>query len=371
MNKNRTKNIKFKLNPSSFLVKGANKALICDLERNKFYPIPLSLYKILKNEKNKTPEDVVKRYSGDNLEIKSIVEEYFDFLIKEDLIFFSNNSHLYSKIKLDWDYPAIISNAIIDFGLENLQFITEIVKQLENLNCNAVQLRFFEKVVSLVQIEKIITCFEDSLIENLDIFFEYQPFLQENLEKLVIKFPRINSITMYNNPNHIGFEPLNTKGRGKLFSFPSMISMKNCGIVKNFYFITNIKHFSESQNHNTCLNRKISIDKEGYIKNCPSMSHHFGHISNTKLEDVIKNEDFIKYWQIKKDDITKCKDCEFRHICTDCRAYRDDPGDLYSAPLKCGYDPYNGIWEEWSTSPLKQKAIEFYGMQELIKKEPI
>lgn len=36
--------------------------------------------------------------------------------------------------------------------------------------------------------------------------------------------------------------------------------------------------------------------------------------------------------------------------------------DILSKPLKCGYNPYTGEWSDWSTNPLKQKAIEFYGI---------
>ena len=61
------------------------------------------------------------------------------------------------------------------------------------------------------------------------------------------------------------------------------------------------------------------------------------------------------------------KDCEFRYICTDCRAYVEDPEDILSKPLKCGYNPYTGEWSEWSTNPLKQKAIDFYGMREMVE----
>jgi len=99
------------------------------------------------------------------------------------------------------------------------------------------------------------------------------------------------------------------------------------------------------------------------------MIKSYGNISVTKLIDVVNNPEFQKVWQIRKDDIAKCKDCEFRHICTDCRAYLENPGDQYSAPLKCGYDPNTNVWEEWSINPLKGKAIECYGMQELVKNQ--
>jgi hypothetical protein len=95
-----------------------------------------------------------------------------------------------------------------------------------------------------------------------------------------------------------------------------------------------------------------------------------GKFRSPELEVEISIDNFqVNYPDnLDMDEITKCKDCEFKHICTDCRAYLENPDDQYSAPLKCGYDPYTCEWEEWSTNPLKQKAIEFYGMQELVAK---
>jgi SPASM domain peptide maturase of grasp-with-spasm system len=143
----------------------------------------------------------------------------------------------------------------------------------------------------------------------------------------------------------------------------------HCGMIDSKYFTINKLLYSESQHHNTCLNRKISIDKDGNIKNCPSMAESFGNVKDTTLEEALNKPGFKKYWNINKDQIEVCKDCEFRHICTDCRAYIEDPENQYSKPLKCGYNPYTNVWEEWSTNPLKQKAIEYYGMQDLVKKD--
>lgn len=55
-----------------------------------------------------------------------------------------------------------------------------------------------------------------------------------------------------------------------------------------------------------------------------------------------------------------CMHCEFRHICTDCRAYLDDPEDRYSKPLKCSYDPFTTKWDDWTLNPLKNKVADFY-----------
>lgn len=79
-------------------------------------------------------------------------------------------------------------------------------------------------------------------------------------------------------------------------------------------------------------------------------------------EGVITNNNFKQLWGIKKDEIKVCQDCEFRHMCTDCRAYIENPNDIYSKPLKCGYNPYRCEWDNWKLDPQKQNAIQFYGL---------
>lgn len=73
------------------------------------------------------------------------------------------------------------------------------------------------------------------------------------------------------------------------------------------------------------------------------MQKSFGAIRKTALADALANIDFKKLFTIHKDQIDVCKDCQFRYICTDCRAYLDN---LFAKPAKCKYDPYQHIWHE-------------------------
>ena len=98
------------------------------------------------------------------------------------------------------------------------------------------------------------------------------------------------------------------------------------------------------------------------------MQHKFGSVTSTKLKSVVAKKDFTKVWNISKDKISICKDCEFRHICTDCRAYLENPNDYLSKPLKCGYNPYTNKWSDWSKNPLKKEAISFYNLQAVTEK---
>lgn len=54
---------------------------------------------------------------------------------------------------------------------------------------------------------------------------------------------------------------------------------------------------------------------------------------------IVGSEEFRKLWNIKKDDIEICKECELRYVCQDCRAYIANPENIHSKPRKCTYTP--------------------------------
>ena len=338
---------------------------------NKYYFIPNGLYDIIERYNGKTIITIKEDF---NHEYDEIIDEYFDFLIDNKLVFFNSNPSLFPNINLQWNSPSKITNAIIDIDEVSHNYIN-LINQLEILKCSYVQIRFFSKV-GLNVINELVEYlnYQKSRIVSIDFIIPYyEDFILEEINLILKQNSRIHSIIIYNSPYDKSYQCLN-KEMGYLLQIErNILNEKHCGIINTEYFYSNIKLLSESQHHNTCLNRKISIDKDGNIKNCPSMQQSFGNIKDTALEEAINHPDFQKYWNVNKDMIAVCKDCEFRHICTDCRAYTerthfDGEIDL-SKPLKCGYNPYTNEWAEWSTNPLKEKAIEYYGMQDLVKKD--
>lgn len=352
-------------------VKGFNRSIICDMMNNKYYFIPNGLYEVLEKYNGKTIETIKKDFDN---QYNDVIDEYFDFLFENRLVFFNSNPESFPKTDLKWHSPSKITNAIIDFDQTKHNYI-DLLSQFEDLKCSYIQMRFF-KSVDLHFIKNIIQYINDvkSRIISIDFILPFnENFNFLELKQLLIENSRIHSIIIYNSPYNKSIEPERGKMGYLVQVEKNILSEKSCGIINYEYFHSNIKLYTESQHHNTCLNRKISIDKDGNIKNCPSMLQSFGNIKDTTLEEALNNPDFKKYWNVTKDSIEVCKDCEFRHICTDCRAYTernhfDDEIDL-SKPLKCGYNLYTNEWSEWSTNPLKEKAIEYYGMQDLVKTE--
>lgn len=360
-----TSNKNIKLFASCISVKGANRSIICDLQRNSYVFIPNDIHDVLEIHDGKKLNEVKEFYDN---QCDEILDEYFDFLLKNEFVFFTDYPELFPKMSLEWREPLEINNAIIDISDSlDLEIIFE---QLGSLHCKSVEIRSFS-IIDIGLIEKIMTLLNTnkSIITSIGFVGTQSNVINQSLlETLIFEHPRISYFIICNSHENKFIPPLEHK-RGNIYYVTENVSLSTqCGLISKGSFAVNTRLFTESQNHNTCLNRKISIDKDGNIKNCPSMSQSFGNIKDTTLEEALNHPDFKKYWNITKDQIEVCKDCEFRHICTDCRAYIEEPDNQYSKPLKCGYNPYTNVWEEWSTNPLKQKAIEYYGMQELVKK---
>lgn len=360
----------FKFFESCVVVDGIKRSLICDLQRKTFEFIPKDLSSVIREFDGKKINDIKIKYKN---EYDSIIDEYFHFLHKREYIFFTRFPHLFPKISQQYHFPFQISNAIVDIvgsNDETMNRTKTIIEEIDSLKCKNIELRFFTKInINTILNMLNSVCYKNGILNSIAI---YLPYCKDNMDNCFIENPRINYIVLHGSPLS-EIKRISEDDKYIIYTTDIIDNEKKCGIIDSQFFSLNIKSFSESLNHNSCLNRKISIDKDGNIKNCPSMAQSFGNIKDTTLEEALSHPDFKKYWNITKDQIAVCKDCEFRHICTDCRAYTerthfDEDIDL-SKPLKCGYNPYTNEWAEWSTNPLKQKAIEYYGMQELVKND--
>jgi len=352
-------------------VKGANRSVICDLRRHEYKYIPNSLYDILVKFQGETVYKIKEHHQH---AYDDIIDEYVEFLVDNEYVFFDENPENFLKLNENFYSPSIITNCIIDIEKDIPDF-KSIFKGLHKLNCKALQIRFYSHMTlgllksALSELKNMKTS-----IISVEVYFPWSSEINiKKIQEIMFEYPRLLKVFIYRcNEDKLIKTEFNDSAL-ILKSTKKNICITSCGVIKNSFFSTNVMMYTEALNHNSCLNRKISIDINGDIKNCPSMPESYGNIKDTTLEEAIEKPGFKKYWNITKDDIEVCRDCEFRYICTDCRAYTErttfnKEGLDLSKPLKCGYNPYTNEWAEWSTNPLKQKAITYYGMEELVKK---
>lgn len=349
----------FQFYSNIFIFKGVNRSILFDTQFKNYYFISNFVF----NEINKNIINIEKTKPENSL----VLNKWLDYFIENNLGFYSKNPDYFPQINPDYYFEGIVSNMIIEISEQNHNEINSksFITQIELLGTKGLVL-ICEKPV-IINFLKFLHYFEESSIEHIEIYLSGNYFSNEFIENISTNI-RIKKITFLNSIE----KPIKLNNNNLVIEFSkNTYANKLCGSVFIHNNFINLKQITESINHNSCLHKKISIDIDGNIKNCPSMPQIFGNIKETPLEEALNHPDFKKYWNITKDRIEVCKDCEFRHICTDCRAYTERnhfDGDIdLSKPLKCGYNPYTNEWAEWSTNPLKEKAIEFYGMQHLVK----
>lgn len=330
-------------------VKGHARGIIMDVQRNKYYHVPNDLIDVIVDHKENRIEEIFSIYENES----ETLTEYFEFLLENDLAHFIDTPIDFPPIPLNSWFHAEISNAILEVGeLDILRF--NISKQLSDLNCQWLEIRYLRN-----DYDYLIECldeFQNTRIRSIELILT-SPWEDSLLKNLIKYASRISRITIFNSEND---QVVSVLGVDLIFAKGAYSGTLHCGNISRSEFSVNLPAYIESINSNSCLSNKISINAKGEIKNCPSMAESFGSIKNVKLDEVARLESFKKYWGYKKDMIKTCNICEYRYICTDCRAYLEDPLDDTSKPLKCGYNPHTATWEDWANDEKKVKTFSDY-----------
>lgn len=150
--------------------------------------------------------------------------------------------------------------------------------------------------------------------------------------------------------NHRSPDVLRPKGRGDNPELiPDPESQVRYGLMLQPDFSADRSFFWRSVNGHNCLTGKITITDKGNILPCIfSRNQVVGNISNQTLTEALKGA-IQNVWQLTKDDVLVCRDCQYRYVCFDCRPLSEGAangnGQYNSAPYpRCTHNPYEDRW---------------------------
>lgn len=112
---------------------------------------------------------------------------------------------------------------------------------------------------------------------------------------------------------------------------------KSSSDVLPYYFNRDV-FFQRCQGH-SCLDGQLTVTLSGDIIPCPYLRDEImGNVNNESMKILFGGRFYEKYWDLTKDKVEICRDCEYRYVCFDCKLFRSD--------LFCKYNPTKGIWEK-------------------------
>jgi SPASM domain peptide maturase of grasp-with-spasm system len=317
-------------------VKGFNRSLICDLQRGKFIFIPNGLYELTKFFRFDTLEALLKRFEGLD---EDTLSDYLEFLVEYELGFFADNPNEFPELLESFQTPYALNDCIIEISERNVFFADKIVNELQLTGCQNLELRAYDPF-SVSGLFELIKKLNRTRVRNVEVYNAFDPAMDESLLlQNMADNPIVSRYFIHSSPTDKRFE-----SDSRIIMLTDRITSSNCcGNISSHSFEVNLPFFLEAKQYNSCLYRKISIDKDGNIRNCPSLPEVFGNVETESFFDVIDSVGFKAKWNINKDQIETCKDCEFRYVCSDCRAFLSNEFDK---PAKCNYNPYTNEYEK-------------------------
>ncbi len=312
------------LNPAIELHEGYTNGLIVHLEKGFHFQIDSDMLGLLKKSINKPFQQKTK-----DIESKAI-----DYLLNHDILKISKKPSSKNTIRT----PELRLHSIIHQN--NIQELASILTKLESIHIFDYEIRI-EESLNYERCTKLFQILDSVEIDNLDLLIRTESLSLNDMVNIVQDCQFYLNLYVFNSSIK---ESYKTQKISITPTDQEIDFVNSCGKINQQYFLFDEKNIQINKSHNACLRGKISVDPNGMIKHCPSMEMDYGSIHTTSLETLIQDSSFTKYWNIKKDSIQSCKDCEYRYVCTDCRAFTKN-NEFMEKPSKCNYDPYAGMWK--------------------------
>jgi len=289
------------------IVRGGQQSIICDLQHNRLKSIPHELESVV-NMLRKQPFQIVKNiFKGVDAKI---FDSYTTFLLKNKFAFFTLHPERFPEIVSEWKSPEKINNAIIEYSFQNYNLL-DILNSLECMQTKFIEFRFTTlHENNKNELQQIFSFCQNSMLRSCRV---YIPSNNEKSNKEVIellyKYSVIDTIVFYQHkiPKHFNIQSIN------IVYITESLNEITVAQVSDSYLVNNIQYFYEAHTFNPYYNKKVSIDRQGNIKNCIKNIAVFGNVNIDDLEIIISTDSFREFWHINHDKITDIADSEFRY----------------------------------------------------------
>lgn len=288
------------------IIKGKEKSIICDFQKEKIKFIPNEMAIVIEMLKNQ-PFNLVRNHFIDDIDV---FNSYIKFLSDEGFVFYNDNIENFIDIENYWTSPEIINNAIIEYNFNNYN-LKEVLIQLDDLLTKFIEFRFtIFSEDNIFEFEEVLKYCTKSVLRSIRI---YMPFITKDLSQKIIEliknYPIADCVVFYNSK----FNKLVEKNDRQTFFIIQTIEEITNSNIDNKFLVNNIDFFHECQKFNPYYNKKVSINFNGDIKNCIKNKAVFGNLKINSIKHVIMTSEFQEFWHITHDQIIDIQNSELRY----------------------------------------------------------
>lgn len=336
------------------IIEGRNRNIIIDYAHDSIYDLGKEHVQLLNLLKTNPILKVQAEFEDE--ESMNNFEEFLKFLISQEMAFVTHYPENFPKISkhLHNDSLRIIDSIIEISPTSQMEDIDKFCYEISELGCQEIVVWLVSGPIAHTSIKNVLDILQKYEFCYIEVHgMHIGEMTQRKIAwSLVEQYACLKRIYLYSSDKADRVDVVNQMNGFAPMSLGEIIYVKEdfedgqcCGQIHfnsldfSGYWVANML-----LKKNGCLYKKISLTKDGTIRNCPCLNVAYGHIQNTAVKYVIQSKKFRLWGDIRKDDIHVCKECEYRYNCTDCRAFRLS-SDLLSKPAKCKYNPITSTWE--------------------------
>lgn len=238
---------------------------------------------------------------------------------------------------------AMLTYACSRFDFVELFFNGTMVsrKQLEWMKTNVPKIRIALSLHSFIESE------QDKFTQTPGSYKKITSTLKD-LKELGMTYRYVGVYsTMVDAGNEIDFggtyqrDYIRLTGRGSLRHYDARLLKERLKTRDSFKFKDLRKAIMDIWSSN-CFSRYFYIGSDLEVYPCV-MERRFSHgnLKGKHLADVVDQSLF----DFSKENVDGCRDCEYRFVCLDCRP-DSLTGDKYAKPWFCLYDERSGVWQD-------------------------
>jgi SPASM domain peptide maturase of grasp-with-spasm system len=347
-------------------VKGAAASAIYDLTRGRISTFPSDYHAFFERFRKHRLGELLDTLSEDD---RAGFSDFLRFLFDNEYACMMSDPGAFPEIPSSWDAPGAIQNAIIDVDAQHHDY-GKLVSELDALGCQHLQVRCYSRLFGVSELATLAGLCHGTSIQSLQAILVHDPARPDDDYAAVVTGNRIICSLIVHSADEDRKLVIDRGTRGSSaaltaveigFTTKKLSSHLDCGtITVGTLLAPSTPTFTELRHFNGCLNRKVSVDASGQVRNCPAMAESFGDHRGVALSEIAAEARFQRAWRARKDEIAVCRDCPYRYACTDCRAFLEVPDAEDSKPLKCGYDPYTDSWTDWGARPQAMATMAGY-----------
>jgi hypothetical protein len=243
----------FRLFAGCILQKGYTNYVICDLQRKRIRRIPKTLYYILEVFRDHSLKEIKSSFRHRH---DDTIDEYFNFLFENEFGFFCSRqqARLFSDINFSFDYPSLISNAIIDMNRQSPFSLPHVLSLLEDLHCRHIQLRFTGEYAP-GELAAILKHAEKYPLNSIDVIFNYPSSISTREIRTIYAYRFVSELHLFRVPGKKLAALKRLSENDHIYFHAAELTDNASMSIENMQL--NIRLFSESQKHHTYFNRKL------------------------------------------------------------------------------------------------------------------